>query len=106
MASTNKIAILGGGNMGLAFARGLVKSGKFKPEQITITRRMLRNVEAIQEEGFPATRDNAEAIKDADVIVLAVLPQQVNAVLDDIKATLDVNKQFIISISFFLKNKI
>ncbi len=98
MASINKIAILGGGNMGLAFARGLVKSGKFKPEQITLTRRMLRNVEAIQAEGFPATRDNAEAIKGADAIVLAVLPQQVNNVLDDIKSTVDVSSQFIISL--------
>ena len=33
------IAILGGGNIGLSMARGLVKSGKYQPADITITRR-------------------------------------------------------------------
>ncbi|MBS1504924.1 MAG: NAD(P)-binding domain-containing protein, partial [Bacteroidetes bacterium] len=42
--STQHIAILGSGNIGLALAKGLVKAGIFEPEQITLTR---RNVKAL-----------------------------------------------------------
>ena len=37
-----KIAILGGGNIGMALARGLVLSGKYSKEQIVLTRRKRR----------------------------------------------------------------
>ena len=33
------IAIIGGGNIGMSIAQGLVNAGKYKPEQIIITRK-------------------------------------------------------------------
>jgi pyrroline-5-carboxylate reductase len=39
MNSQQHIAILGSGNIGLSLAKGLVKSGICKPQQITLTRR-------------------------------------------------------------------
>ncbi|VTQ05379.1 Uncharacterised protein [Sphingobacterium daejeonense] len=38
----NKITIIGGGNIGLSLAKGLVKSNYCKAGEITITRRTLR----------------------------------------------------------------
>ncbi|MDP4267175.1 MAG: NAD(P)-binding domain-containing protein [Bacteroidota bacterium] len=36
------IAIIGGGNIGLAIAEGLINSGKYEGKQITITRRKVQ----------------------------------------------------------------
>ena len=69
-----KIAILGGGNMGLSLARGLVKAGKYEPGQVVITRRNLRALAPLAEEGYQVTDDNAQAVAQADIVVVAVLP--------------------------------
>ncbi len=92
-----KIAILGGGNMGMSLARGLVKAGKYDQDQIFLTRRRKRNIDKILAEGFEASSSNAEAVKDAKIIVLCVLPQTLNEVLDEIKDHID-HEQLIISV--------
>ncbi len=94
-----KIAILGGGNIGMALARGLVKSGKYTKAQITITRRRKKNVDAIAAEGFVALQSNAEAVVNADIIVLAILPQTLNEVLDEIRDSVNHEQLFISVIS-------
>ena len=92
-----KIAILGGGNIGMALARGLVLSGKYSKEQIVLTRRRKRNIDKITEEGYFATTSNADAIVGAEIIVLCVLPQTLEEVLDEIKENLN-HEQLIISV--------
>ncbi|NQY09341.1 MAG: pyrroline-5-carboxylate reductase [Flavobacteriales bacterium] len=107
MAKTNntKITILGGGNLGAALARGLVASRKHKANQITITRRNLKKLDTLKTEGFGVSASNTEAIKNADVIVLAILPQQIQAVLKDIGNSVDVKNQLIISLVTGAKNE-
>ena len=39
MSSFKKVAILGGGNIGLSIARGLIKDKRFSASNIYITRR-------------------------------------------------------------------
>ena len=39
MSEGNRVAILGGGNLGQALARGWVAAGRFDPTRIAITRR-------------------------------------------------------------------
>lgn len=92
-----KIAILGGGNIGMALARGLVASGKYNKDQITLTRRRKRNVDAIVQEGFPGTQSNADAVIDANIVILAILPQTLNEVLDEIRDNLT-HDQLIITV--------
>ena len=41
----DQITIIGAGNLGLSFARGLVESGDFKPEQFHLTRRRIKKLE-------------------------------------------------------------
>lgn len=96
-AKKEKIAILGGGNIGMALARGLVKSGNYSKKQITITRRRKNHLDAIVKEGFLASNNNAEAILGASIIVLAVLPQSLNEVLDEIRDHLN-HDQLLISV--------
>ncbi|RDC62925.1 pyrroline-5-carboxylate reductase [Adhaeribacter pallidiroseus] len=94
----NNIAILGGGNIGIALAKGLVKSGKYNAEQITITRRNVRSLQDLTNQGFGATDNNAQAVQQAGVVVIAVLPQQLDGLLDVIREAVDPEKHVLISV--------
>lgn len=98
MKSTQKIAILGSGNIGMSLANGLVKSDYIKAEQITLTRRNLQRMSAQVSQGFQVSDQNYRAVFGADVIILAVLPQQLNILLDEIAGAIDAEKHLIISV--------
>lgn len=93
------IAILGSGNIGISLAKGLVKAGYATPGQIRLTRRNITHLEAFNAQGFVTSADNAAVVADADIVVLAVLPQQLNQLLDQIKPAVDVNKHLFISVA-------
>lgn len=93
-----KSAIIGAGNIGMALADGLVKSGTCTPADITLTRRNLHAAAAIQEKGFTVTTNNKDAVSAADVVFLCVLPQQLNSVLDEIKGSIRAEHQLLISV--------
>jgi len=92
------IAIIGAGNIGLSLARGLVKTGKYMAEEVLITRRDVRALDELKKEGFGATADNALAFKSAEIIVLAVLPQQLNQLLDQVRDLVDPQKHLLVSV--------
>jgi len=80
-----KLAILGFGNIGSAIGYGLVNSGLLKPENLTITKKSKKLIEVLQKEGFVALNDNKVAVKKNRIIILAVTPQQLNKLLDEIE---------------------
>lgn len=92
-----KITIIGGGNLGSAIALGLIKSKIIQPSAITVTRRRLNLLENLQEQGVFITSDNVEASQNADIIILAIKPYQVLAIIDEIKPVLKSN-QILISL--------
>lgn len=92
-----KITIIGAGNLGTSLVKGLVDSGKYKPSNFILTRRNLSKLEKLQTEGFRVTDNNVEAIKNANVIILAVLPQKIDAILEEISKNIN-SKQLIISL--------
>ncbi|MCO5934990.1 pyrroline-5-carboxylate reductase [Mucilaginibacter sp. RB4R14] len=98
METQQHIAILGSGNIGLALAKGLVKAGIFTPQQITLTRRNVPALSALADEGYNVTSSNADAVTKADIVVLAILPQQLNKLLDEIKPTTNQTKHLLISV--------
>ncbi len=93
-----KLAIIGAGNIGLALAKGLIKTGKYQASDIVITRRNVAALDELREQGFTATTNNAEAFALANVVVLAVLPQQLNQLLDEVKPFVDADKHLLISV--------
>ncbi|WP_114783065.1 pyrroline-5-carboxylate reductase [Botryobacter ruber] len=93
-----KVAILGGGNMGYALAKGMVASGKYTAENITLTRRNLRSLDGMAKEGFQVSTDNPAAVAGADIVVLSILPQQLDMVLDSIAEKIDPSRHLLISI--------
>ena len=58
-----KISIIGAGNLGQAIAKGLVKSGSYFSENITLTRRILSELSSFADHGFRVTDNNSSAIK-------------------------------------------
>ncbi|GAB3926212.1 pyrroline-5-carboxylate reductase [Mucilaginibacter myungsuensis] len=96
--NTQAIAILGSGNIGLSLAKGLVKAGIYQPEQIALTRRNISALSILKEQGYITTSNNAEAVANATIIVLAILPQQLNKLLDEIKPSIDPSKHLLISV--------
>ena len=81
---TERIAIIGGGNLGTAVAEGLIKSKYAEPEQITITKRNTATLSSLQDLGVCITTNNKEAVRNASIIILAVKPFQVNEVIMEI----------------------
>lgn len=93
------IAILGSGNIGVSLAKGLIKADYAQPAQITLTRRNIASLNLLAEQGFALSADNAAVVASADIIVLAVLPQQLNQLLEQIKPSVDRGRQVFISVA-------
>lgn len=96
--SGKKIAIIGGGNLGSAIAQGLLKSGFSQASDITITKRNVSTLAALREQGVQIETDNAKAIHQADVVVVALKPYNVKEVLSELRASFDVSRQILISV--------
>ncbi|MCB2406710.1 pyrroline-5-carboxylate reductase [Hymenobacter lucidus] len=96
--TTTKIAILGSGNIGIALAKGLVKASMATPDAITLTRRNAAALAPLAQAGYHTTTDNLAAVDQADIIVLAVLPQQLNKLLESIKSAINPDKHLLISV--------
>jgi len=98
MNSTTQIAILGGGNIGTAIARGLIASGRYAPGQIIITRRRSQLLNPLGRLGFVILTDNPEAVRRAEVVIIAVTPQQLGALLQEIRSALVPARHTVISV--------
>lgn len=96
--SARELAILGGGNIGQALARGWVASGQRRPEEITITRRQTALLQELAERGMRVQADNHEAVRRADTVVIAVQPQQLVELLQEIQDDLDPERHLVISV--------
>ena len=99
MSSIKKVAILGGGNIGLSIARGLIKDKRFSASNIYITRRNQAALSNLAKKGYKVTTNNNEAVKNSEIIIIAVQPQQLNDLLTGIKKNLKAGKHIISIVS-------
>ena len=80
-----KIGFLGGGNMGEALIRGIVKTGIVPPAELFVTDVRLDRLEELSRTyGLHTLSDNALLVRRVDVVILAVKPQILKAVLQEI----------------------
>ena len=89
MAQSDRLAILGTGNIGTALAHGLVRAGLYAAPNIVLTRRHAAPLADFEAAGYGVGTDNRDALARASVIVLAVQPQQLDALLDEIAPSVD-----------------
>ena len=101
----SKIAIIGGGNLGAAIAEGLIKSKFIDANKITVTKRNLDPILHLKSLGANITSNNAEAVQNSDVIIVALKPYNVREILEGLKNNFDPKKHIIISVvtGVFLK---
>ena len=96
-----KLAIIGTGNMGGAIARGLIASGSWQAADLICTAKSDSGLARIHAflPGVQATRDNALAASEADIIILAVKPWFIGEVIEEIRPVLDFDRQLIVSVA-------
>ena len=98
MLEHEKITIIGPGVMGEAMGKSLLAVGDMKPDQITMAGPRKERLSSLQDEyGFTTSGDNRSAVEGAEIIILAVKPQTVQSVMEDIDGALD-SSSLVISI--------
>jgi pyrroline-5-carboxylate reductase len=98
-----KIAIIGGGNMGITYARAFVQSNIVKREDLLIVEKHDEKREELKKEGVAVLQN--EITKDIaayDILIMAVKPQDFKAVVPELNKYLQKN-QVIISIMAGIK---
>lgn len=81
-----KIAFVGGGAMGEAMAKCLLTKKVSGPQDMVVSDASPVRRELLSREyGVRVSPDNREAVKNADLIILAVKPQNLSQVMNDIK---------------------
>lgn len=96
--SKKSIAILGGGNLGVAIAKGLTKPALSAQYDVIVTRRNIQMLEPLKSLGITVSNNNKEAVEKSDLIILAVQPKQLNGLLEEIKPVLNSKKHTLISV--------
>ena len=85
MGEGRLVAILGVGTIGESLLRGLLSGGWREPSELVVTvRAEERATELAQRYGVKATTSNAEAVAGATLVVIAVKPQDFDALLGEI----------------------
>ena len=74
-----RIAILGGGFMGEAFLRGLIRAEVAKPDEIAVAEISEGRRTALSEHGVRLTTDLESACIGAEVVLIALKPQDLGA---------------------------
>ena len=93
-----KLAVLGGGNLGRALALGWVRAGRLSARDIHITRRQPDKLADLAQQGFVTGADNVTAVGASDVVVVAVQPQQLDALLDEVASSLEPGRHRLVSV--------
>ena len=84
--SYNNIGFIGSGKMAGAIIKGLIKTGFSKAENLAATQAEPTGLEEKSKNlGIKIILDNKELVKKSDVIFIAVKPNQVLGVLEEIK---------------------
>ncbi|AOT10166.1 pyrroline-5-carboxylate reductase [Pseudoalteromonas luteoviolacea] len=98
--SNKTIAFIGTGNMSYAIIGGMLKSG-FSANNIIATNRNQEKLNKVANDfNVQTTSDNLDAITRADVIVLSVKPQMMEALCDTFKsAQIDLSQKVIVSVA-------
>jgi len=94
-----RVAILGGGRIGEALLSGLLSSGWRAAGEVVVTdRREERLAELRERYGVEATSDNAAAVRGAELVVVAVKPQDIDDLLAEMGGELN-PKQTLVSVA-------
>jgi len=93
-----QIAIIGTGNLGYSIALGILNQSQFNFEQLYLTKRNTTSLQTLQKlPRVTILSDNKKAVKDSEIILITVRPNQLQNVLKEIKGDLNSEKHTVIS---------
>jgi pyrroline-5-carboxylate reductase len=93
------IAFIGCGNMAASIIQGLIATGYPKEKLCATVRSEERAIELQGLLGIRVSTDNSNIVREADVVVLAVKPQQMQLVAQEIATIVQERNPFIISVA-------
>jgi pyrroline-5-carboxylate reductase len=100
-----KIAILGGGRIGEALLSGLLSSGWRNADEIAVGERGAERVADLRKRyGVEASSDNRATVAGAGLVVVAVKPQDIDALLGDVGGLLTPD-QTVVSVAAAIPTK-
>lgn len=93
-----KLGFIGTGKMGEALVKGILQTQLVPAENIFASDADFAKLQSLEKEyKINTCKDNCDAVVDSDIVIIAVKPQTVPAVLKEIKDS--IKKQLIISIA-------
>jgi pyrroline-5-carboxylate reductase len=99
MLQGRRLAFVGGGNMGEALLRGLLAAKLVGPEDLLVSDVREDRLTSLRKTyGVRTDTSNAEVVRQAEVVLLAVKPQVIGRALDDLSEALN-EKKLVISIA-------
>lgn len=84
-----RISVIGCGNLGGSFTKGLIKSKAFEPTEIIVSDLDEEKLQEFEEIGTRTTTDNKKASEKSDKIFIAVKPSLVGEVLEELELDSD-----------------
>ncbi|MCH5300839.1 MAG: pyrroline-5-carboxylate reductase [Ruminococcus sp.] len=99
------IGFIGAGNMATAIINGLISNKAVEANNVNIFDLDKEKLNLIKQKGINTITNSKEVVKNSDIIVLAVKPQNYSEVLQELKEVVNENKIFVsiaagISISY------
>lgn len=98
MSTEATLAFIGAGNMARAIIGGLINNG-YPAEKIWASEPDQEKLADLREQGIKTTCDNSDAANAADVVVLAVKPQVLKTVAEDISSAVQTSQPLIVSVA-------
>lgn len=92
-----KVGIIGAGNMASALAGGFLNSGIIKPSDLSMSDPQNEKLEKFRALGAFVSTDNSDVVEKSELVIMAVKPNVILGVLDDIKNK--IGKKTILSIA-------
>jgi pyrroline-5-carboxylate reductase len=93
------IAFIGGGNMARSLIGGLIARGR-APNDLIVSDPVATQLESLRAHyGVRVATSNADAVSAADVVILAVKPQDLRAVIAGMQSALDAKRPLLVSVA-------
>jgi pyrroline-5-carboxylate reductase len=94
-----RIGFIGGGKMGEALINGILRAGLSTSDKIMVSDVDKKRLQILEKEaGIKTTQDNKKITSDSDIIILAVKPNMMGSVLDELNSEIT-SKHLVISIA-------
>ncbi|MGI1671901.1 MAG: pyrroline-5-carboxylate reductase [Neptuniibacter sp.] len=98
MSTNPTLAFIGAGNMARAIIGGLITNG-YPAENIWASEPDTSKLLDLQEQGLKTTGNNNEAVAAADIVILAIKPQVLKTVAEEIADAVQIKQPLILSVA-------